>query len=418
MRLINTSTFEFLSAEPSAFKAEGYAILSHRWIGLEITFDRLPGYAAELRKNRDRPLQPIQLDKIRGACQIARSQGLQWMWIDNCCINKANAVEEAESINSMFRWYSDAQVCITYLGDVRATHGPLGVETFRSAETGRPSVWFTRGWTLQELLAPENMQFYDMNWEFLGTKQNLAPALEEITGINTKYLTGEADFRQASIAAKMSWMAGRETARVEDIAYSLLGLLDIMMTPQYGEGMRAFMRLQHTLLSSSTDESLFAWRMPSEKPNIPASKFNLNLQEGEWGLLAPSPEWFAGCGNVTIHGARPIMRPFGGFGLTQQGVQGPIPRGTYNKVGFWAGLSVVGCIPYYVWYFINRAQTTKLTLNCWEPDENGKLRAVQLHLRIIFRNPRMFVRTRCTEVRYKSSTSTLDDFESAVVMQP
>lgn len=323
MRLINTTTFELLSGEPSSFKSEGYAILSHRWIGLEISFERLPQFVGELQKNRDRPIQPIQLEKIRGTAQIARSQGLQWLWIDNVCINKASAVEEAESINSMFRWYSDARVCITYLGDVRANYEAIGPEKFFNEETKKASVWFTRGWTLQELLAPANMHFYDMNWEFIGTKKDLAPALEEITGISAKYLTGEEDFRSACIAAKMSWMAGRETARVEDIAYSMLGIFDITMSPQYGEGRRAFMRLQYTLLSSSTDESLFAWKMPSEGPGPVSTKFNVkakvSLQPDEWGLLAASPEFFRDCSKITTEHKKSYVRPFGGFGITAQG---------------------------------------------------------------------------------------------------
>lgn len=418
MRLVNTSTFELLSAEPSAFKSEGYAILSHRWVGLEITYDRLPQYVAELHKNRERPVQPMQLEKIRGACQIARGQGLQWMWIDNCCINKANAVEESESINSMFRWYSDAQVCITYLSDVRVSNSPLSAETFRSAETGKPSVWFTRGWTLQELLAPQNMQFYDMNWQLMGTKQELAPAIEEITGISVKYLTAEEDFREASIAAKMSWMAGRETARVEDIAYSLLGLLDITMTPQYGEGMRAFMRLQQTLLASSMDESLFAWRMPSSGPSTVPPKLGPEFRKGEWGLLADSPEWFRGCGNVTTRGGKHLIRPYGGWGITSQGVVGPMPQGSYSTIGIIAGASLVGVIPYYIWYFINRTRTKKMALNCWEPDEKGRMRAIQLYFRVLFRSPKVFVRTRCAEFGHARKSTTLDDFEPAVVRQP
>lgn len=423
MRLINTSTFEFLAGEPAAFKSEGYAILSHRWVGLEITFDRLPGYVAELRKNRDRPVQPVQLDKIRGACQIARSQGMQWMWIDNCCINKTNAVEEAESINSMFRWYCDAKVCITYLGDVRSDHSAQGTDVFRSVETGRPSEWFTRGWTLQELLAPANMQFYDMNWEFIGMKKNLAPALHQITGISTQYLTGEENFQTASIAAKMSWLAGRQTARPEDIAYSMLGLLDVNMTPQYGEGAkRAFMRLQHTVMLSSPDESLYAWKMPAEGPGSGPYKLRLNaqvtLEDGEWGLLAPSPDWFKGCGRITATGAKGIVRPFGGFESKQQGVSAPIPKNESYVVAFIAGFTLIGAIPWYIWYFYNKGRPQKFTLNCWEPDEAGKLMAVQIYLKVKSKKPRAFVRMRSREYRLVSGRAKNGDPEPTVVLQP
>lgn len=112
-----------------------------------------------------------QLEKIRGACEIARQRGLQWMWIDTCCINKTSTVEENESINSMFKWYRDAKLCVTYLDDVRiGGKGPPAKERninktpdiFRSIVDNRKyTAWFSRGCTLQELLAPRHMEFYD-----------------------------------------------------------------------------------------------------------------------------------------------------------------------------------------------------------------------------------------------------------------
>ncbi|RKK39340.1 hypothetical protein BFJ69_g18544, partial [Fusarium oxysporum] len=244
-----------------------------------------------MRDTKDRHGLP-QLDKILGACITARKQGLQWMWIDNCCINKSDSSELSESINSMFKWYSDAVVCLTYLSDVRKSSGTtVGSQVFRSFETGEMSLWFSRGWTLQELLAPGKLLFYDTDWNYLGSKRELAESIEDVTGIAAHYLTSEKDFRTACIAAKMSWAAHRETTREEDMAYSLFGIFNLHLPVQYGEGKGAFLRLQDALIAKN-DESLFAWKMPLEGPGvayqiIPDSM--VDLGPNEWGLLAPSP---------------------------------------------------------------------------------------------------------------------------------
>ncbi|KAH7383785.1 hypothetical protein BKA66DRAFT_417119, partial [Pyrenochaeta sp. MPI-SDFR-AT-0127] len=192
--------------------------------------------------------------------QVTVRLGFRYLWCDRVCIDKSSTTEESESINAMFKWYRDARVCITYLSDVTAPpDGPKATNIFQSTNGDMPSQWFSRGWTLQELLAPRDMYFYDVNWEYLGTKTLLAQEIERITGIDAEYLTGAKNFRKACIATRMSWMAGRTTTRVEDTTYSMLGLFDVTMTVQYGEGQRAFMRLQQELLSAALDESIFAW---------------------------------------------------------------------------------------------------------------------------------------------------------------
>lgn len=108
------------------------------------------------------------------------------------------------------------------------------------------------------------MEFYDRGWNFIGTKQDLADLLQAKTGIAKQYLSGASNFKAASVATKMGWMAGRTTAEIEDIAYSMLGLLNINMEIHYGEGVKAFMSLQRTLMESSTDESIFAWTIPTK----------------------------------------------------------------------------------------------------------------------------------------------------------
>ena len=152
MRCMNTNTFELHTSTHIKFKEQGYAILSHRWGVEEILFSQIGQFAQELRHTKHRHALP-QLDKILGACITARKQGLQWIWIDNCCINKSDSSELTESINSMFKWYSEAVVCLTYLSDVRQTpESKGGSEVFRRFETGDTSKWFTRGWTLQLVL--------------------------------------------------------------------------------------------------------------------------------------------------------------------------------------------------------------------------------------------------------------------------
>lgn len=419
MRCLNTATFELHHSDQNVFRAEGYAILSHRWSDNEITFDHIGDYAQELRNTVGSHCIP-QLDKVFGACTIARNQGIRWMWIDTCCINKGSSQEYQESINSMFKWYSDAVVCITYMSDVRKSLGvTTGPQVFYDSQTGRPSVWFTRGWTLQELLAPKNMQFYDQRWEFLGTKNRLAVPLAHITRIRVEYLTGTEDFRNACIAVKMSWMASRETTREEDMAYSMLGLFSVNMTPQYGEGMGAFMRLQELLISKN-DESLFAWRMPPEGFST-AQKIQSNsaieLGPDEWGLLSPSPKCYILCGNMTVKG-KGVMRHRGGFTKTPQGISGPISKKDHYKTAFFSGLTVVGAIPFQIWLAVRNRTMLKFTLNCWEPNESGSLRAVQVFLRPVQLDPRIYTRTQCHELKLVRGVDNANYSAIGTVWQP
>ena len=257
MRLLNVQTYELKDIRQSAT----YAILSHRWYEEEITLESLN--AAQLKNTRERS---PQLDKIRGACARAKEDGLQWVWIDSCCINKDSSQELSRSINSMFQWYQKAAVCYTYLSDVVSS--TPGADVFERQETKRQprkrySEWFERGWTLQELLAPPKMRFFDRKWRLIGTRAELKTAISRITGIGARYLTGTEDFRNASIATRLSWQAGRRTTEVEDIAYSLVGLLGVRLIPTYGEGSQAFQRLQEEILKTQPDESIFAWTAPA-----------------------------------------------------------------------------------------------------------------------------------------------------------
>ncbi len=203
----------------------------------------------------------------------------------------------------MFRWYQNAVVCYAFLSDVPSATDISGVES--SFATSR---WFTRGWTLQELIAPSNLIFFSADWHRLGTKSQLHNILSSITGIEKQFLNGEY-LDLASAAKKMSWAASRKTSRVEDVAYSLLGILDINMPLIYGEGKKAFQRLQEEVLKTRPDDhTIFAWGTIVSTPTIKITDLSLYVSQQPvqrsqdaihqplLSLLAESPRDFASSG--------------------------------------------------------------------------------------------------------------------------
>jgi len=228
-----------------------YAILSHTWGAdteevsfkdmMDGTGKRKPGY-----------------DKIRFCGEQARRDGLQYFWIDTCCIDKSSSTELQEAINSMFRWYRDAAKCYVYLADVSrpALDADVRSSQLPWESTFRKSRWFTRGWTLQELVAPTSVEFFSKEGEQLGNKKSLERHIHEVTGIPVKALRGSSlsDF---SILERMSWAEKRETTRKEDKAYSLLGIFDVYMPLIYGEGREnGFQRLREKIDKVSKGKSL------------------------------------------------------------------------------------------------------------------------------------------------------------------
>ena len=189
--------------------------------------------------------------KIREACRVAREAGYEYLWIDSCCIDKSSSSELSEAINSMYQWYGHARICYAYLADVHSSAD--WTAAFRSSR------WFRRGWTLQELIAPFAVTFLSADWRAIGSKHALVDIVEEITGIPGDALLHEASLDEFSVAQRLSWAAPRETTRVEDRAYSLPGIFDISMPTLYGEGKRAFLRLQEVIIQRIPDQSIFAW---------------------------------------------------------------------------------------------------------------------------------------------------------------
>lgn len=217
-----------------------YAILSHTWTeDQEVTFkDLLDGTGKD----------KTGFDKIHFCAKQARIDGLQHIWVDTCCIDKSNSVELQEAIISMYRWYENSRKCYAYLSDI-TTNGPL-----RNASDGsldptlelafRASRWFTRGWTLQELIAPSSVEFFSREGHQIGDKNTLEQMIHEITGIAIPALQGTPLYR-FGVDERLSWAENRHTMRGEDKAYSLLGIFNVYMPLIYGEGGEsAFARLR------------------------------------------------------------------------------------------------------------------------------------------------------------------------------
>lgn len=247
MRLLHASTITLRSFSPNSIPP--YAILSHTWGAEEdeVTLQEL-GQPSVLNKPG--------YSKIEGACRQTLKDGLEYIWIDTCCIDKTSSAELSEAINSMFRWYHDARVCYVYLTDF-STQGMASQDDLH--KPFRSCKWFTRGWTLQELLAPPFVRFHSREWHILGSKTTLSDEISSITGIDTRALTGTTRLSAYSIAQRMSWASHRTTTRPEDVAYCLLGLFQINMPLLYGEGEKAFSRLQEEIIKMSDDHSIFAW---------------------------------------------------------------------------------------------------------------------------------------------------------------
>ena len=193
-------------------------------------------------------------------CKTVAKDGWQWIWIDTCCIDKSSSAELSEAINSMFQWYQNAELCYAYLQDVSIQHGLS--PNFNFAKWFRKSRWFQRGWTLQELLAPRYMVFLDTHWRSIGTRSQLMADISTATTIPPHHIVS---YSHCSVAQKMSWAAHRVTTCLEDQAYCLLGLFDISMPLLYGEGPKAFERLQGEILKLSDDETIFAWKGETKK---------------------------------------------------------------------------------------------------------------------------------------------------------
>ncbi|RMJ16690.1 hypothetical protein CDV36_003647 [Fusarium kuroshium] len=299
MRLLNTERVElefFIDEIPP------YAILSHTWDQEEVIFQDMEQSRAKDKKGY-----------AKNCCSIARDNGYNYVWIDTCCIDKTSSAELTEAINSMYRYYREAEVCYSFLSDIS------------SPSDFSQSRWFTRGWTLQELIAPARMIFFDKEWKQLGTRESLGYKTSERTGIPQAILSGTKNLESASIAQRMSWAAGRKTTRLEDRAYSLMGIFDINMPLLYGEGHKAFIRLQEEILKVSDDHSIFAWRYSKTR--------------SVGGLLAETPDAFKSSENIISW--NPFTLYNSPFTVTNKGVHLDAPFIAQAQGGL--GLVILHC---------------------------------------------------------------------------
>jgi hypothetical protein len=272
-----------------------YAILSHTWgeDAEEVTFADLAKGGGKHKsrykkmfshKKTPRYKKIPGYKKIRFCGEQAQQDGLQYFWVDTCCIDKSDKAELSYAIQSMFRWYQNAIKCYVYLSDVSTKVKKVNsISTeFTWEPAFRSSRWFMRGWTLQELLAPSTVEFYCQDWEKLGDKVSLKSMISQITGIPHQALQGT--FSQFDTEDRLRWKGNRRTKEKEDIAYSLSGICNVELAPVYGEGEEeAFRRLHDNI--RKREECLRDLRATNPRDD------KKRIEETKGGLLADSYRW-------------------------------------------------------------------------------------------------------------------------------
>ncbi|KIW06730.1 uncharacterized protein PV09_02424 [Verruconis gallopava] len=349
-----------------------YGILSHTWArdnAEEVSFQDMSNLAAAKQKSG--------FEKLEETCKKAARDGISHIWIDTCCIDKSGPHDQIQSeINSMFQYYSQAEVCYVYLADVPGScpqlrDGDRLKETFPKTKLTwkqhiERSRWFTRGWTLQELIAPKKVEFYNRRWRWIGS---LRGALMETVSTATRIPHGvlkkdpSSSLEEYTIAERMGWAATRRTTKEEDMAYCLLGIFNITMATIPGEGLRAFERLQLEILRRSADHSIFAWNWRSGFKR---------KHGGNESLLAPQPVYFLASEPIvpiretrakTVRGEHP-------FEMTNRGleIRLPVLRDATKPAGSKSRLALLNCA-----YLNKKGKKERIALLVKEIDD-GKAR--------------------------------------------
>jgi len=306
---------DYLHAVPN------YACLSHRWnehAEDEVSYQDVIGNLKDAQTKLGYPKIPNTLKQAATEKELTKH-----VWIDTCCIDKSNGAEISEEINSMYRYYQECTVCVVYMDDVE------NADPYKKGSSFRKSAWFERGWTLQELIAPPKVMFFAKDWSLIGDRNELAGLIEEITNIQQRVLKRSSnafDLHRFSVATKMSWAANRQTTKVEDRAYSLLGIFGINMPTIYGEGERAFERLQKKILKLTDDQSIFAW-----------GKYRMKMSEKSvFSMIATSPDHFSGSRDIASQDyEEQVLQKYGGF---------PNPEYSLSNFGLKIQL-LVFCVP-------------------------------------------------------------------------
>ncbi|KAN0101283.1 hypothetical protein V8E55_001267 [Tylopilus felleus] len=339
-----------------------YAIFSHRWLerGEPTLRDILMSF------------KPAGYSKLVNFCAKAAEYGCCLAWSDTCCINKDSSTELEEAIRSMFKWYRDAHVCIAYLAEATSIDD-LGKD-----------VWFTRGWTLQELLAPRTMKFYGKDWVPLTNSVNdkqdvrMLDALSRATSIPHRDLRffrpGTRDVHQ-----KMMWASNRTTTRVEDIAYCLIGICDVSLTIAYGEGHRAFYRLMEAIINRCGEWEIMAWagRPSADSPALPESPRCYKALGDACAATASGISGDNGLAQRAWRGDRNFIMTKQGFQLKLLIVDLPSPS---IKLFEGAGANQVECARY------GRCTVGVVDYWCFDTTGQGVLRPGQDHLCLLLRS--------------------------------
>lgn len=255
-----------------------YAILSHTWRrGEEVLFKDLTDVFTALPDGTGE--EKLGYKKIRFCGDQAWRDGLQFFWVDTVCIDKSSSSELQETINRMFSFYRRAEKCYVYLADVSRPVFDAEEQSDqpRWKAAFRKSRWFTRGWTLQELIAPTSVEFYSEEGVKLGSRKSLEDSIREITGIPVNALRS-GPLSGFSVSERMSWMEGRQTEREEDMAYSLFGIFDVQIPLLYGEGKEnAFQRLREKI---AVPKSKAPWNPITAKTMLTSPKRNQPFSNG------------------------------------------------------------------------------------------------------------------------------------------
>ncbi|CEJ93232.1 hypothetical protein VHEMI08840 [[Torrubiella] hemipterigena] len=281
MKLLQIQTSRIIEILPPNIPK--YAILSHTWdVVTKLPPPAAIQWAVDVQSKKYLALLP----KIIEASRLALEQGIDYLWTDWLCIDSSSSASLEKAVNGALSLLQQCALCIVHLDD-------LEKDSFDEEGLAQCRYW-TRSWTLQELIIPQNVQFYDASWKLCGEKHDadVSTIVSTVTGIPVPVLVEPDALWDTALAVRMSWAARRTCRREEDIAYSLLALAGVTLQVRYGEGSEAtFLRFQEEVLRNTRDTSLLAWR--SSVGDLPR------------GLLARSPLEFQHFQSTPANDSRP-----------------------------------------------------------------------------------------------------------------